>query len=562
MRPLLRLAYNALRLLTWPIWAALWRLRRSSARYVSLSLRGRLEELPRPQSRLRRLLGGVRPPRRSIAEVRHLCERLANDPRAHGLVLRLEQIEAGHALLASLRTELVRLRRSGKQVVCYLPVGADQRELYVASAADRVLAMPEAGFSALGPAASRTYLAPLLARLGVRVAVQAAGRYKTAADPLLRDSMSAPDREQLEAIVRTLIDGWVTDVAERPGLTRESAAALFQIGLFGAEQARELRVVDALCYDDQLPAELGLAAHEEPLPHTRYFGRPTTLPALFRPLRPRPRIAIVRLVGTIGTTAQRGVDLHGTANALRRLARRRDVAGVLLFIDSPGGSALVSELLHREIVQLDRHKPVVSLMGDVAASGGYYLACATRTIVAHPSTLTGSIGVISMRPVLESLLARLEVHREVVSETPFADLHALQRAPTEAEEQLLRAETVRIYQRFLTVVATGRKLALDVVAELAEGRVWSGRDGHAHGLVDVLGGYHEARAALEAQLGGLAVDPEPLLVSIPMRETQPVAPLRSDQPASRALETLTPLLPLLARGERAFTYALDLPTLR
>ena len=599
VRLLVLLAYNVLRLLTWPVWALWWRLRRSSSRWVALQLRGSLDELPRAQRRWQRLLSGMRPPRRSVLELRRLCDRIARDPRAVGLLLRIEPLEAGYATLASARRELTRLRAAGKQVVCYLPAEASQRELYLASAADRVLAMPHAGFSVLGPSAARTYVAPLLDRVGVQVLVTAEGRFKTAADPLVRATMSAPEREQLSAIVQVLYDtlarAFLRARPEQPqastapseAVGRAEAERVFEAGLFGAQRAQELGLVDETAFDDELPGRVGLVKGEQLVRQERYYPRAAPLPPALRPLQRRKKVAVVRLVGAIseggGGAAGAGIDLHGTTALLRRLADLDPIAGVVLYVDSPGGSAVVSELLHREIAQLDAKKPVVTWMGNVAASGGYYLASATRAIVAQPATLTGSIGVVSIRPVAERLMAQLQVRREQVSLTPYADLNALTRAPSEAELVLVRAETARFYERFLEVVALGRKRSRDEVYALAQGRVWTGQHAHANGLVDVLGGYYEAHETLVALLGTAAarLDAEPVFFSPQRREVPSLPKLtaprdevlaavsaslvgarlgRCDE--ALAISALLELWALAESGERVFAYGLGLPLLR
>ncbi|MET0286915.1 MAG: signal peptide peptidase SppA [Polyangiales bacterium] len=571
MRVLVLAAYNVFRLLTWPVWALWCRLKRKSTRIVELSLRGRLEELPRSEPLLARWLSPLRTPRNDVASLRVLFERMAKDVRVEGLLLRIEPLEAGYPTLSSVRELVLGLRAQGKRVACYLPLDAGERELFVATAADEIVAMPHAGFSALGPRAARSYLAPLLDRLGVRVLVTAEGRYKTAAEPLVRASMSGPEREQLEAIVRTLHRTW----SDAVGL-KTNAAALLQAGLFGAERAKDLGVLDAVAYEDELPRRLGLADKERPIPHRAYLAGPR--PFRFAPVRRKKRVAVLRLAGTIAerTRGADGIDLHGSADALRRLAEAPHIAGVVLYIDSPGGSAVVSELLHREIALLDAHKPVVSWMGNYAASGGYYLAAATRAIVAHPATLTGSIGVVSIRPVAERLMELLHVRRELVSVTPYADLNALTRAPSPDEEALLRAETERFYQRFLEVVATGRKRALSEIAQLAEGRVWSGYDAREVGLVDQLGGYREARAQLDKLLPDAhAIDAEPLWVAARKRghpglpARQP--PERREPPPELALvarllgvelpASLWLLLELAGAGERVLAFAPDLPSI-
>ena len=564
VRLVLLLAYNVLRVIAWPLRWLLFRLRRGRARWVQLSLRGTLEELGRPRPNLlRRLVPTLRPERRTVAEVRALCDRVLGDARVEGVLVQLEHVAGGYPTLASLRAELSRLHKAGKRVVCYLPLGADQRTLYAATAAERLLVMPEASFSTLGPAASRTYVRPLLERIGVEAEVLAEGRFKSAAEPLVRDSMSDPERTQLEAIVEALHADWVEQVGARAALGPQGAAGLFSVGLFGGKRAKELGVVDACIYEDQLPGELGLGVGERPVASSRYRG--DAPPRMLVPLRPRKRVALVRLSGAIGERAmQGGIGLYATTALLRRVARDRRIAGVLLHIDSPGGSALVSELLHREVVQLAQKKPVVAWLGNVAASGGYYLACAAPVIVAHPATLTGSIGVISLRPVLARLLTELGVRREVVGSTPFADLHTITRRSTAAEEALLRAESRRVYTRFIEVVADGRQRDAAQIEALAEGRVWSGRDAAAVGLVDQLGGYYEARAQLARLLGATAVEQEPWLVAPPRVAATAPFPAAEDprRGALSELGFLADLAELARGGDRVLTYAVGLPRLR
>jgi protease-4 len=334
--------------------------------------------------------------------------------------------------------------------------------------------------------------------------------------------------------------------------------------MYGGERAQALGATDGCAYDDQISSSLALAKGERMIAHERYIARAPARPFVWLPSKPQPRIALVRLVGTIRQRAGTGgIDLHGTSTLLRRIAHTKEIAGVIAYVDSPGGSALVSELLHRELLALGRHKPVVTWMGNVAASGGYYLAAATRGIVAHPTTLTGSIGVVSLKPVAERLLAMLRVNREIVSMTPFADLHSVVRLPTRDEEMLLRKEANRFYRRFLTVVAEGRKRDEREIAELAEGRVWTGQHAFEHGLVDVLGGYAEARALLDGMLetGAGSTLAEPLVFS-PTRLDKP-APVPEPLPESllAELRALSELAQVFSTGERTLAYALDLPRL-
>lgn len=566
MRILLSLAYNILRLITWPLWGLGAFLRKRRTRWIDLRVRGRVHELPKPEPPLlSRLIKRVRPGHVSVHEVRALAERLRENRRVEGVLVTLEALEAGWATLQSLHSALGELRAAGKRVVVMLPQGADQRELWVAAAADAVHTTGPSAFSALGPVAARPYLARTLAKLGVEVQVFAEGDFKTAAEPLARDSMSDAEREQLGALLRTIQEAWVEALGTRPVLGEAGARRLLELGPFSPERAQQEGVVDAVHYPDELEKSLGLD-QRKPRSHRRYLkdeGR-----RLFTPISRARKVALVNLSGAIGVgAAGRGITLPGTRELLRQLAENPRVAGVILHIDSPGGSAIASELLHREISRLDARKPVVAWLGDVAASGGYYLAVATRHITAQPTTITGSIGVISARPVTSALFDKLGVRHEVVKLAPYADLYRGPRALDAREAALVQAETHRYYQRFLDAVQAGRKRERAEIQTLAGGRVWSGRDACTHGLVDALGGYREARAALDALLEkeGVRADARPLVFQPAARAELLWTPF--DELVSRVgapqgvVARCSELWALLTTGERVLAYAHTLPEL-
>ncbi|HEX6240907.1 MAG TPA: signal peptide peptidase SppA [Polyangiales bacterium] len=495
-----RLLLNLYRLLTWPLWALLRRARRGP-RWVELVLHGGVDELAvSPPSGLRGLLARLRPASVSVAEVRQLAERLAADTRAEGLLVSLSGLRAGYATLAALREVFAELVARGKRVALILPEGGAQQELFVASAASLVAAPVSASFSLLGPLASRRYVAPLLAKLGLQVEVVAQGRYKTAAEALVREGMSDAEREQATALVETLKATLTSGLAARAG---DATEALFDQALFGVDQAQQAGLVDQIAYRDEFEQQLGLGDKERPASHRTYLRR--TRPRRLVPLRAPAKFALLHLAGPIGeVSSARSIGLKATYGALRALAERRDVLGVILHLDTPGGSATVSDLLHHEVQRLGRDKPVVAWMGDVAASGGYYLAAAAQRIVARDCTITGSIGVISAHLVAAELLARAGVRSDVVKRTPHADLASIARPLGDDERALLDAQSRAFYARFLQVVAEGRHMSVAQAAELAQGRVWSGRDAQRVGLVDVLGGYATARDELRTLLGDKA----------------------------------------------------------
>jgi protease-4 len=568
VRAALRLFGNLVRISLWPLWLLSQRLLRPRARWVEVRLSAHPVEVAGPMplwQRLRRRGGGGK--LRSIVELRRLCALLADDPGIDGLLLHLPHLRVGWATSTSVRDALLSLRRSGKRVVAYLPQGGGNRELYVAWAADRVLVAPQAPVSLVGVSSQSLYLRPLLDRLGVRAEVHARGEYKTAAEPIVCDAMSEPQRDQLSALITGVQEALVQAAATRPGLDVARARALFERGVWGAQAAVDAGMVDAVCYEDELCAQLsaGSGQPRQPVRGARYLawrGR-----RLWRRVRPVPAIAVVPVLGAIAHAGpampgSRVARQDGVVSALRRARKDRRVRAVLLHVDSPGGSALASDQIHRELIRLREKKPVVAYFGDVAASGGYYVAAPCLRIVAQPMTVTGSIGVVSVRFMLDALAQRLGLRPQTLRSAPHADMGSPFRPLDEAEHAMLWAETEAIYQAFVAVVAQGRGRPSEQVEQIARGRVWSGADAQSRGLVDELGGFDRALAALREltpELRGLPEDRIALQVS---KESDSVPP-PAEPPSPAAWMSLIQHVPsevwevmhLFADGERALLYA-------
>lgn len=562
--PALRVLLNLWRLLTWPVWGWVRWLRRRGVHTVRIRIAGAVAELPPSLPWWRRQLPDPRKTRTVyVWDVRRLVTAIRKDDRVRTVLVELDSLAAGWGTCASLREELASVRSESRKLVLFLPSGAGHRELYVASAADRVVVSPQGGVTTLGLSVQRFYLAPLLQRVGLQVEVFAQGAYKSAAEPLVRDRMGEREREQLSDLLSS-IDGDLRQcLASRPRAQASSVDAAFERGLQTTEQAQEDGLVDAAGYEESVLSDGGDDTKRSPMTAPAYWAR--RLRPFWKPLRPRPTIAIVRLEGTIVQgLAQGPIAARGVSRALRALGRNPRVRGVLLYINSPGGSALASDLIHHEVQRLDAHKPVVAWFGDVAASGGYYIAAAARRIVAQPTCITGSIGVIAARPLATALFDSLGVKSEVVKQSPRADLYSPARELDEADRELIDAETRRVYDRFVEVVCEGRGRPRDEIEPLAGGRVWSARHAHERGLVDVLGGYREARDELLKLLDG-APDAEQFDVAVvdpSAKGGRPGEPL----PDPKAwLAELHPQLGVAAQvwsaasSERVLTYAADLP---
>jgi protease-4 len=509
VRVLLRLLGNLLRVFLSPLLLVSRAARRKQRRkWVFLKLPEHLTELRGVEPVWWRRLLAMRKRNQltSIEELRELVQHLVADPDAPGLILQIGSVGAGWAACESVRELLQRVRSSGKRVICYLAEGGGNRELYLASSADRIVLVPWSSLGPLGFAAQSVYFKRLLSRLGVQVDVQATGPYKSAAEPLVLDEMSDAAREQQAALLRGLQSALERALVETRKLEPEAVQELFSRGMISATQAQKLGLVDELRYEDELRLTLGGEA-----PGERSSPWRSALAYLadrrfrvWRPLRDPPYIGVVSLAGTITDSKRsfrRSADRGTVVAALRHAARDPRVQAVVLHVDSPGGSAFASELIHHEVEQLAKKKPVIAYFGNVAASGGYYVAAACRSIVARSLSVTGSIGVVSAKPAISDLLERLGVNAQTLRTAPHADMFSTVRPLSPDEMRVLNEHTLELYGRFLEVVSIGRKRPVEDIQPLAGGRVWSGHDAREQGLVDVLGGIDRAlelaRASVE-----------------------------------------------------------------
>ncbi|HEY8427822.1 MAG TPA: signal peptide peptidase SppA [Sandaracinaceae bacterium] len=566
-----RVFYNFVRLLTAPMYFIGRLATRPKSRWIHVRLRPRIVEIERPLPFFLEWVPGVSEARpTSLTLLRELTDLLVEDDRIEGVVFDIPPLVAGWATCQSLRDILVRIRDSGRQVVAYLPQGGGNRELYVASAADRILASPHSQLSPIGLAASVTYFKGLLDTAGIEVEVHRRAEYKTAIEPATRDSMSEAQREQTEALLETVDRALRDALAARPGCDRAKVDEFFEAALMSAERAMEAGLIDGVCYEDELP--VSLKPHREVTPVVRapryYAWRKERF---LKKLVPERFIAVVPIHGPItggGPATRGGIKLATTIATLRAARRNPMVAGVVLHVDSPGGSALASDLIHREVERLKERKPVVACFGDVAASGGYYVAAGADAVVAQPLTITGSIGVVSARLVTEPLLARFGVRVDTVRKAPHADMFRRPGKLAAVEDAILDREIESFYRTFVGVVARGRGRKVDDIEPLARGRVWSGKDAAERGLVDRLGGLDVALDEVRARLAGRMSDRArrelaPRFVRVRRLELPPAEPRAVDRAAAALLGQIDPRLAelwALARGEeRVLCYAANLP---
>ncbi|HEY1957515.1 MAG TPA: signal peptide peptidase SppA [Polyangiaceae bacterium] len=513
-----------IRLALAPFWAAWIALRRRLPRnaWIQVDVDGPVVEFPavrRPT--LPFLAGGQRVV--ALSALHEIADRLPNAPRVRGVLFVIRNLGAGMATATSLRKAIMRLRETGREVVVYLQNGGDTKELYVASAANRIVVAPHATLAPVGFVSSSRYAKRTLDKLGIAADRLAAGDYKSAGETLALDKMSDAQREQLGAVLDAFYDGLIDALSAGRNVDRERAKALVDGAPYSSEKAVLAGLIDAAAYEDQLPALLaknGENAHFVSAQRFLAARRARILPRLGR----RPVLAVLPLHGAITSGSGPLAMDERFISAVRAARSSRRVRGVVLHIDSPGGSALASDRMYHELTQLAREKPVVAYFGNVAASGGYYAAAAAHHIVAEPTTITGSIGVIAARLVVEPLLDKLGIVTETIKRGAHAAVLDPLHRVDEDERAALEGEIQNFYDAFVGVVAEGRKWTREAVHAVAQGRVWSGRDAKEKGLVDELGDGRAAIAALRSRVGEGAERMEVIAVRPPWQRHPPLAP--------------------------------------
>ncbi|QQR91871.1 MAG: signal peptide peptidase SppA [Myxococcales bacterium] len=395
--------------------------------------------------------------------------------------------------------------------------------------------------------------------------VFACGRYKTAAERFDSEQMSDAQREQTLEILQAVDASIRQAVARRFEHNPGAVDLLFQNTPCLGEAALNEKYVDVLCAKDELKEKLGLegkgvfASRAERL--LRYRKR-----TLWRPLLNKPAVAVIEIHGMIvaeqGQLMAKAVCEKSMLKAIAKAKKDKKLLGVLLDINSPGGSAEVSETVYRAIRKLSEEKPVVAYFSDVAASGGYFIGVAASSIVARPLAITGSIGVISMKPVLDRVLQGLGVKVERVEVSPHSTMFSPWRRLQHSEADIIRREADVFYQRFIDVVAKGRALSNEQVQEYAQGRVWTGEAAHRRGLVDELGGVATALDCLAKAIPGCGSGRELQTRTITVRKRQSVPAWLGASVGllGRYGSDVGDLLNLCLSREKVFYYEPNLPT--
>jgi protease-4 len=483
--------------------------RRRTYNTLCLELSGSLPEGPSVP-----LVSLWRSPSLDFLSVIALLRWAREDTQIRAVVCTISDLDVGWARLQELRRALAALRQAGKQVWVHLTEGTT-REYYLASAADAIVLAPTGHLAVTGLAAETLFFKGALDKLGIEAQLHQAGVYKSAGEPFTRESMSEPHREMLNSLLDDLYSQIVDGIATARGKSKPAVQELIDQGLFLAREALEVGLIDHIGYEDEVPGLLEAKIGPVQMIEVGLYRRRCLRAIRRHVLRTDPpRFAFVSVNGPIkrGETLDgpEGANAVGATSFIRDLKRIRDdrsIACVIVRVSSPGGSGSASDLMWHELYKTREQKPVIISLGDVAASGGYYLALAGAPVFAEEGTITGSIGVIAGKAVLHDLYTRLGVSKEILTRgrraAVFSDYYTF--APSERER--LDFEVHAFYQDFVEKVARCRGFSVHAVEPHAQGQVWSGRQAWARGLVDAIGGIEEALGEAKRRLGLPAGEP-------------------------------------------------------
>ncbi len=453
----------------------------------------------------------------SLLDVLGAIDQAAEDSRIDGILLNISPAhEVGLASMGEIRAALERFKASGKFLVSYADFYS-QKSYYLSSVADEVYLNPEGQVLWKGLSAQVMFYKGLLDKLDLKPEVIRHGAFKSAVEPFILEKMSPENRLQMTTLTGTIWGQLLGEIAaSRPVDSAALQQYASELALSGAAEALRLGMVDSLAYRADVEEMLEGMTDEE-YPEYVSLGEYVSLYKTSQKNYSKNHLAVVYAEGEIvdGSGGREMVGGDDLAAKLADMRRDDDVKAVVLRVNSPGGSALAAEVIWHEMELLRQEKPLIVSMGDVAASGGYYIAAPADAILASPSTLTGSIGVFGLLlDASEGLRNKLGITTDVAKTNPSADLGSPFRPMTGAERAYMQQGVERVYATFVGHVAAGRNLSIDRVDEIGQGRVWSGVSALDNGLIDSYGGLREA-ISLAADRAGLGTDFQLVSPSVP-----------------------------------------------
>ena len=405
----------------------------------------------------------------------------------------ISNFTGGYASIEEIRNALSDFKKSGKFIVAYADMYT-QREYYLATAADWVFMNTIGMLDFRGLSTTPTFYKNTLDKIGVEMQVFRVGTYKSAVEPYITTQMSEANRKQTASYLNSIWETIISDIAEERQIEKHilNDYADSLVSLQEPQWVQKTKLVDSLLYRPEVESFLTQLCGVENINDINWAS-PTDIVSTAKKIKSKDRIAIVYAVGSIDGISSNGIISDKLVRTLKEVQDDESVKGVVLRVNSPGGSAFGSEQIWHAVEQLKRTKPVAVSMGDYAASGGYYLSCGANRIFANPATLTGSIGIFGLVPNAQKLLSeKIGLSFDEVKTNKYGAFPTIERPMTNDEKQKMQTYINRGYDLFIKRCAQGRKMSVDQIKNIAEGRVWSGKDALKIGLIDELGDMQKA----------------------------------------------------------------------
>ncbi len=435
-------------------------------------------------------------PQVGLNDILNNIEKAQRDKNILGIYLECGTPMTGYATLNEIREALIAFKDSGKFIYAYAPMYT-QKGYYLASAADKVYMPPQGMLELKGIHAGRTFFTGALKKLGVDMQIFKHGKFKSAVEPFMLKEMSEPAKEQTLTYVGSIWNHVAKGIAESRGISEEDINMLADNGGIFAENEVFLKgnIIDGLKYKDEVINELKEATktdEEDDIEQVSLQDYKHVYVAKETKGLVKDKIAVIYAEGEIDGGSDDGIDSEKLSKTIRKARRDKSIKAVVLRVNSPGGSGAGSDIIWREVELCKKEKPVIVSMGDLAASGGYYISCCADTIVANPVTLTGSIGVFGMIPNIKPMANKWGFTFDGVKTNKYADVPSITRAFSKDEKELMQNYIEKFYDVFIGKCAEGRNSTKESIDEIGQGRVWSGENAIENDLVDVMGGLNRA----------------------------------------------------------------------
>lgn len=480
--------------------------------YLELGLSGEIQERATPNFFM--TLIGTEP--LSMYDIWMNIQKAKKDDRIKCLLLRLGYLQCNWAKINEIREAVLDFKKSGKKAYAYIAEAPEfDKEYFLATSCDEIILHPLGWLGINGIGGYFPFFKKTLDKLGIEAQFEHVEEYKTAYNTFTEEGFTPAHKRMMESIYGNLYTYYVKGLAEARGKSEEEIKKIIDFGFYQGEKALEAGLVDRLLFEDELENLLQERGKRlSKITHKHYLKiKPTSLG-----LNKGKKIALIYGMGPIlsGESTYQTMGSKTVARWIKKARNDKSIKGVIFRVDSPGGSAVASDVIWREVVLTKKQKPFIVSMSDVAGSGGYWVSMAAHKIVAQPSTLTGSIGVVAGKFNMARLYEKLGVTSEKLTYGKRADIFSSFRGLSQKERALLKNEILWIYDRFLTKVAEGRNMTKEEVDKIGKGMVWTGSQAKERGLVDELGGLSKA-IELAKKLAGIPQDEEIKLVVWPKK---------------------------------------------